>query len=194
MSLYQDAATIVKRLQLEMPVAIVLPDPISGSDFALTRENIFSALVVDAPNLVTDAQSLAANYGAMARAQRACERASANAEIAYRKWKAQRSEEFRKKNADRKITVAEVEESYRAHPDYESVSSTSVYYEKLAGLFDDLKQAFRIKGEMVKVTANLIGGDLAARYTEARVENRSESSGGLPPMPPPPSKPRRTPG
>lgn len=187
MSYYQDAATIVKRLQLEMPIAIKLPDPISGIEFELRRDNIFALLVVDTPNLALDAQSLAAQYGSMARAQRACERASANADISYRKWKAQRSEEFRARNKDRKVTVAEVEEAYRSHPDYETMSSTSVYYDKLAGLFDDLKQAFRIKGEMVKVSANLAGGDLAARYAE----NTAENAGGLPPMPSFPKPGRR---
>jgi hypothetical protein len=186
MNLTQEANVIVKRLQLEMPIEITLPDPISGANFTLSRENILSLLVIDTPNLALDSQSVAAHYATMARAQRACERAAASGEASYRAWKARTAEEFRKANKDRKITVAEVEEYYRGHEDYEKVSSLPNYYEKLAGLFDDLKRAFEIKSRLISSQVHMLGGELAA--------HRAESRGGeMPPMPTTPPLPRRTP-
>lgn len=179
MSHYQSVQQIVHRLRSELPLHITLPDPVSGADFTVVRENLFSDLVIDTPNLLQDAQSCAAQYLLMARCQRACERAAASSESAYVKWKAERSEEFRRRNADRKVTVDEATKYYQTHADYEQMNAAPTYYGKLAGLFEDAKEAFRIKSRLIEMTARYVGGATSTEHAASRVEDAP-----MPPMPP----------
>lgn len=168
-SVFVDAQTIVDRVRLHMPVNILLRDPISNAEFQVYRENILKSLVVDTPNIVIDAQQLAANYAEMARAQRACERAAALGERAFVAWKAKTAAEARaaaKAEGKAKITGAEAEEAYRTHPDYAEKAGVKEYYETLAGLFEDLKRAFDLKARMIEAQMRYFGGDMRMRRAE----------------------------
>ena len=71
------------------------------------------------------------------------------AEVVYRQWKAQRAIEAREAS-EKKLTGAQVEEAYRTHADYESMASEESRWHALAGLFDDLKWAVRMKSDRIR--------------------------------------------
>lgn len=216
-SVYASMGEIVKRLKLEMPLQVKIHDPITGHEVTLARENLLAMLVIDTPNLIYDSQWLSALYMEMARARRACERASAHADRQFVKWKAEIAAQARAK-AEKKLTGAEAEEAYRTHPEYEDRASVSAYYKTLADLFEDAMTAFQLKGRMIEAQSRILHGDFHARRVEDRAsaptpahgestEDLSEraaaaldTSGapaaptlpGMPPMPPAPParKPR----
>lgn len=172
-SIIASLADIVRHLRLEMPVVVKIHDPITSKECEINRDNLLGLLVVDAPNLAYDAQWLAALYMEMARARRACERASAVAERAFVKWKAQKAADARAAAAasGKKITVAEAEEAYRTHAEYEDRAGAQSYYATLASLFEDAMQAFQIKARMVDVVSRTMGGHGSIVRTEDRTED-----------------------
>lgn len=211
-SVYGSMAEIVKRLKLDMPVKVTIHDPITGAEVRLDRDNLLAMLVIDTPNLVYDSQWLSALYMEMARARRACERASAHAERQFVKWKAEIAAQARSKS-EKKLTGAEAEEAYRTHAEYEERASVSAYYKTLADLFEDAMQAFTLKSRMIEAQSRILHGDFHAKRVEDRAsapdretpessEDLSERAAGaldtvpgmtgtLPSMPPPPTrKPR----
>lgn len=215
-AIYASMAEIVKRLRLDMPVKVKIHDPITGQEVAIDRENLLGMLVIDTPNLVLDSQWLAALYMEMARARRACERASAHAEREFVKWKAEVAAEARK-SAEKKLTNDQAAEAYRTHPEYEKRAAVGAYYKTLADLFEDAMNAFQLKARMVDAQSRMLAGDFHARRTEDRTASRNEKSDessedlsaraaaaldtqagatatlplpGMPPAPPPPTTTR----
>lgn len=165
---------VVKRLRAEMPLTVTLPDVTSLGEFTVKRENILALLVVDVRDLVSDAQSVAMLYAECARAQRASERAAAAAEREFTSWKSQIAGEARRKGGEKKLTVAEAEDAYRTHGEYTSKAGAVAYYEALAGLFEDLKQAFAIKARMIETLLRASG----AADRAFRVEGQFTGSHG----------------
>lgn len=193
---YTEASEIAKRLRSEMPISLTLHDPVSGQPYTIERDNILRMLVVDAPNIITEAQMVPLLYGEMARAQRACERAASSAERSFVGWKASVAAEARSKAAKEggKITNDAASEAYRTHPDYAEKANLATYYEKLAGLFEDFKKAFDIKGRMIEAVLRTHAGDFRAQRVHGnttemeseaqRVFQNSGTGGQVPPAPP----------
>lgn len=170
---FATAQEIVDRVKLHLPIHVTLIDPVGNTEFTIYRENVLRSLVIDAGDIVADAQMLAGQYGEMARAQRACERAAAAGERAFVSWKAQVAASARadaKKAGVVKITGAEAEEAYRTHPDYQKMADVQAYYSTLAGLFEDLKKGFDLKAKMVDATMRFLGGDMRMRKAEDTAE------------------------
>jgi hypothetical protein len=166
-AVYASMGEVVKRLRLNMPVVCTIHDPITGNEVRIERENLLGMLVIDTPNLVLDSQWLAAMYMEMARARRACERASAHAERDFVRWKAEVSAEARRKS-DKKLTNDEAAEAYRTHPDYERRAAVSAYYKTLSDLFEDAMNAFQLKAKMVDAQSRMLAGDFRAKRVEDR--------------------------
>jgi len=153
---------VVKALKADMPVRLTIHDPITGAEYSLDRANILQNLVVDVRDPWADAQTVAMHYAECARAQRACERAAAAAEREFVSWKAGIMRSAR--SGDKKVTVSEAEGAYRTHSDYAAKAATQDYFTSLAGLFDDLKQAFSIKARMIDaVLRGMTSADRAHR-------------------------------
>lgn len=168
---------VVKRLRAEMPVSLTLPDVVSGREFTVQRENMLALLVVDARDLVSDAQTVALLYAECARAQRSAERAAAAAEREFVSWKSQMAAEARRKSGEKKLTVAEAEDAYRTHYEYAGKAGAAAYYNALAGLFEDLKQAFAIKSRMIDTLLRASGAADRAFRVEDRGSNFSGNHG-----------------
>lgn len=169
---------VVKKLRADMPVRLTIHDPISGAEFTIERENMLAHLVVDVNDVLADAQTVAMFYAECARAQRACERAAATGEREFVAWKAYVSGEARRKSGDKKITVAETEDAYRTHKDYQTKAGVQTYYTALAGLFEDLKMAFSIKSRMIDaVMRGMSAADRAHRVETKGSESLSGDHG-----------------
>ncbi len=159
MSAYVRSAEIVRRLQLELPIEVELPDPWTGEPFVVKRSNILAMLTIDSHNLVFEAQPIPPLFAEAGRAARAAEYQAELAEIRYRKWKAQKAAECRKNAPEKKTakgakavrqgpTGDEITAFYQLHEDYEEMSGASARYRALAGLFSDIRLAFKLKGEL----------------------------------------------
>lgn len=176
-NLYVKPAKILEQLKLIMPIAVTLEDPISRAPVTLAYENLHQLLVLDVPNLMLESQVIANLYAEMARFQRAAEYRAARAEVAYRKWKSAKVDELRearkKAGAKEKApTVAEGEAYYRDHAEYEEKSEEPERWKAIAGLFDDLKWAFRMKSDHIKDASRTLAGYERAAGAEARAEER----------------------
>lgn len=143
---------LMDRVRTQMPINLTVPDPFSGQPIQVHREDVMRIMVIDGGNLLADGQVLAAHFVEFARAQRACEYSAEYAERGYKKWRAQRSNELRhsaKTKETKAPTVAETEDAYRVHADYERVSSEPARWLMLAGIFEDLKNAMQIKSRVL---------------------------------------------
>ena len=174
---YQRPAAILEKLKLEMKLAVQLEDPTDNSPIALAYENLHTLIVVDTENLVFEGQVIANLYAEMGRFQRAAEYAAAIAEAKYRSWKGQRSEELKaqRRTAKEKPPTAEAVESYyRDHADYEKMTSAAARYTAIAGLFEDLKYAFRMKSEVLRDQNRIVGGFERIENNADRLSTSSE--------------------
>jgi hypothetical protein len=158
-SAYVRSSEIVERLKLDLPVEVTLPDPWTGEPFTVKRENYLAILCIDSHNLLFEGQPIPPLYAEAGRAARAAQYQAELAEIQYRKWKAQRSAELREKAPEKKTasgkpaakqgpTVQQIENFYRTHEDYEKMASASKRFEALAGLFQDIRNAFSFKSKL----------------------------------------------
>jgi hypothetical protein len=158
MTAYVRSHEIVERLKLAMPAHLTLIDPMSGESFEIHRDNYLSMLVIDSHNLLFEGQPLPALYAEAGRACRAAEYAHDLAEVRYKRWKAQRAAEFRDKRKEGKgPTVAEVEEFYRCHEQYEAMAMDPKRWSAIAGLLEDVRDAFGIKQRIQHDQTALLG-------------------------------------
>lgn len=176
---YVPAAEIVRRLKLSMPVHLDgLTDPL-GNEFSIHRDNLMTLLTTDLDALSLDSQSIAPFYMEMARAQRSCEWAADHLDTRYVRWKAQRAEELRSKS-EKRPTVAEVENFYRNHDDYEDMANGPKALRTLAALFGDAKNAFLMKARAQESQSRMTAGfERAIRYDDQEsrlgdLENEAE--------------------
>jgi hypothetical protein len=158
-----------------MPIHLEgLIDPL-GNEFAIDRDNLMALLTTDIDALPFDNQSVSPLYMEMARAQRACEWGGEQLGVRFVRWKAQRAAELRSKREDageKKPTVAEVEEFYRCHDEYEEMAMAPKSLKVLADLFFDAKNAFLMKARSQEQQSRLTQGhEQAMRYDnqEARL-------------------------
>jgi hypothetical protein len=159
-------AEIIRRLNLHMPIHLDgLIDPL-GNEFSIHRENLMALLTTDIDALPFDSQSLAPLFMEVARVQRSCEWAAEQLTIRYVQWKAAKAKECREK-ADKKPTVAEVEEYYRTHEEYEEMASAPKSLEALGRLFADAKEAFAMKARAQEKQFRLVAGhEQALRFDD----------------------------
>jgi len=205
MALHQKPEKILEYLRLLMPVSMSFSDPLGGPAITVEHANLHALLVIDADRLAVEGQQIANIYAEMARYQRAAEYAADIAEVRYVKWKSAEELRFRasrtqvadepedtappdaaegkKKKAtkaDPRPTVAEAEAAYRDHPDYERMSVEPKRLRAIAGIFEDLKWAAKMKSEHIREAAKLLGGymatDRAADPPEARPEENAMSA------------------
>lgn len=162
-----------ERLKLSFPFQVTLPDPVTNRPFTVSRQNLFDMLLIDSGQVEFESQTIPVLYAEMARCQRGAERAKAAAEIAYRKWRSGVAREFREKSKT-KVTEKAVEEAYRTHEDYETYSDRPNYFGSLISLFGDLKEAFKLKGEMVKAHSWTQRSYEDSHVDESRVQARLE--------------------
>jgi succinyl-CoA synthetase beta subunit len=174
---YANPKKLLKQLKLSMPVAVTLEDPVSGSPITLAYENLHSLLLVDVNALVLEEQVIASLYAEMARFQRAAEYAASKADGRYRAWRAQIQDEAReeaKASGKKAPTVKALEDAYRGHADYDAKSNEGKRLEAIAGLFDDLKWAFRMKADVMREQSRIIGGYESVERAEAAVAAEQE--------------------
>lgn len=171
---YRRAAEIVRRVRMEMPVKVALTDPVTGQPFEVDRANVLEALTIDTAVPELEAQTVASMYALFGRAQRAAEYAAALAEAHYVAWKSGVARDARK---ERKITKDEAEEAYRTHPEYVERQTQSDRYKALAGLFEDVKKGFSIKGEQLRSIIGMQRGHDMARASEDEAEMRLSTLG-----------------
>lgn len=188
MALHQKIEKLLENLRLVMPARATWDDPLGGPPVVCDHANLHALLIVDADNLPIEGQLVSNLYAEMARYQRAAEYAADIAEIRYVKWKSAKELEYRaarastgdvpasepepsaegeKKKAAKapkaaRPTVAETEAAYRDHPDYERMSLEPRRLRAVAGVFDDLKWAFKMKSEHIREAGRLLGGYLGA--------------------------------
>lgn len=172
------AAELVRYLRSSMPLRCTLPDPITGEPFEIDRDDLLAQLVVDTPYLHQEAQLVAAQYALFSRAKRAAELAAERADFQYARWKAQQGAYLRSKG---KATVAEVEEFYRGHEDYERMSAEGAKLRALAGMLEDVQKAFQIKSNMIKEQYGALRGSNSVHATEDRVPETWRVPNGPPP-------------
>jgi len=166
---YASSAAIIRRVKLEMPISVTYEDPFTGGPMTMHRENVLALLVVDTHNLIVEGQACAALYAEMGRFARAAQLAADKAETRYRKWKAQMRHECASKSEPKKTasgklaskqgpTGDEVETYYRTHADYEAMANEPRTLGAQAGIFEDLRWAFKLKGETHSDQVKLLGG------------------------------------
>jgi hypothetical protein len=183
MSMLKPTAILAK-LRLQMPLAVTIEDPLSRQPIAVSYDNLHSLLVLDSEHLVLEGQIIANLYAEMARLQRAAEFEAAKAEGRYRSWKVQMVEELGQNIPEKKTqagkraskqgpTTAEGESYYRAHADYARVSSEPPRWRAIAGFFDDLKWAFKIKSQMMTDQSKIIAGYESTVRAEGQTERLS---------------------
>ncbi len=144
-----DRAELSVQARNAMPLRLELVDPVNGQTFVVEKGDVLSALRINPSKILEEASIVSRQYAEFARAQRACEARAGRAEVVYRQWKAQRAIEAREAS-EKKLTGAQVEEAYRTHADYESMASEESRWHALAGLFDDLKWAVRMKSDRIR--------------------------------------------
>lgn len=171
---YRRAAEIVRRVRLELPVHVVLTDPVNHEHFEINRANVLEALTIDTSVPELEAQTIASLFALFGRAQRAAEYAAALAEAQYIAWKSQIAKEAR---AGKKITVAESEEAYRTHPEYVERQTQPDRFRALAGLFEDIKRGFAIKGEQLRSIMTMQRGHELTHASEDAVARRLDTIG-----------------
>lgn len=186
-NLYMKPAKILEQLNLAMGVMLTIEDPIARTPITISYENLHSLLLIDVGNLVFEGQVVSNLYAEMARFQHAVEWAADRADARYLQWKAQQTDAFRAKRsaqpapaaepeapaegddagkkkgkkapaAPKAPTVAEAEAAYRGHADYEKMSLEPKRLRAIAGLFEDLKWAFKMKSEQMRDASKTVGG------------------------------------
>lgn len=154
-------ADIIKRLNLYLPIHLEgLIDPL-GNEFSIRRENLMALLTTDIEALPFDSQSIAPLFMEMARAQRSCEWGAEQLRTRYVQWKALKGKELRQAREaadEKKPTVAEVEEYYRTHAEYEEMAMAPASLDTLALLFSDAKDAFLMKSRAQDKQFRLVAG------------------------------------
>lgn len=146
---------MIERMRASLPLALQLPDPVTGEPFTVNRDNVLALLVVDVDNLVLESQTAAMLFGEMARVHAATKLAKDQADVVFRRWKAAKSAEARRvldngmtagKNPVKKPpTKEQIEEFYRLAPDYDAEYSKANRAGVIVGLLEDLKEAFKLK-------------------------------------------------
>jgi hypothetical protein len=170
---YASSATIIRRLKLELPVSVTYEDPFTGEPITCHRDNMLALLVVDTHNLVVEGQTCAALYAEMGRFARAAEYAAGKADTAYVRWKAEKANEARGKSKA-KLTKEQVENFYRTHDEYEQYANEPKKLLAQAGLFEDLRWAFKLKGETHSDQTRLLGGHERTMRKDDEVERLAE--------------------
>lgn len=134
-----------------MPVKLDYVDPFTSQPTVLYKEDLIRLLVPNVHDLVSDAQVLPPLYVELSRAQRACEFSAKFAEARYRQWKSDLANKARDaaKKKEEKFTEAMGEEAYRTHKDYAAMSSESSRWELYASLLSDVKEAVKLKGQLL---------------------------------------------
>ena len=163
---YVSVAKLKERLNLHFPVSITLPDPITGEDWVIQRDDIYNLLLSDPSQLMLEGQTVASLFLEAARMQRACARAGETAAVSYRRWRSQISNQFVASH-DKKPPDKMIESYYRAHEHYEHYSSQPDFWKNLANLFGDLKEAFQIKSRMLGSHERQMSGYEGTRKVEA---------------------------
>lgn len=169
------------------PVQLTLEDPQTQQPISMSYENLHLLATIDLQSIDLESQIITNMYIEMARMERAAEWECRRAEGRYRRWKAQMAEELRtdpdrpekktasgKKAAKQGPTSAEIEEYYRSHADYEEYSNAPARWETVAGLFKDLKWAFKMKSEHLLSMAQYVGGFEGTTRNEQAVGERLE--------------------
>ncbi len=159
---FASVAAIKSKLKLSFPLNIKLPDPVTGEDWTVVRDDIYNLLLSDPSQLLLEGQTVAALYLEAARMQRACSRAANKADVAYRQWRSQIANAFvaaeKAENDGKKPPDKSIEAHYRAHQHYEHYSSVPDFYKNLANLFSDMKEAFKLKAKMIDSAGHLMAG------------------------------------
>lgn len=179
MSMYAKSAEIIRKVRLEFPVQLTVPDPITGREFTIDRDNLLSLLVVDSGNIFIEGQTVAALFAEMARCQRACELACARAEVEFRRWKAAMVKSYRAmaEAEGKRGTDKGSEAYYRSHDDYKQFANLPNYYKTLGYLFMDLKEAFSIKARVLESQSRMMGQhEHVLSREESTASDRTEST------------------
>lgn len=174
---YPNPKKLLKQLKLAMPIALTLEDPVTGGPITIGYENLHSLLIVDVNALVLEEQVISSLYAEMARFQRASEYAAARADGRYRSWRSQVQDDAReaaKKAGKKAPTVKALEDAYRSHPDYDEKSNEGKRLEAIAGLFEDLKWAFKMKAEMMRDQSRIVSGFEGAVREEHEAERMQD--------------------
>jgi hypothetical protein len=185
---YAKRQEVLEMLRSTLPISVSYEDPMQwgpGSKITCKRDDLIAMLAVG-DDVVADSQWIAALYAEMARFERAALLSAEKADMGYRRWKAQKSAEFRAKAKDKK-TQAEVESSYRADKDYEEQSLRPEIFRAQAGVFQGLKEAFAIKAKMLDAAVRNMRSHEQALRTEvssdrfsdlAQLQREAESAAG----------------
>jgi hypothetical protein len=144
---------LVERLKTSLPLAMTLPDPVTGEPFVVNRDNMLALLVVDADNLVLESQTVAMLFGEMARVHAAAKLAKEQADVEFRRWKATKAAEGRRvldngedsKGKKKPPTKEQVEDYYRLDPEYEDAYRRTNRASVIADMVADLKKGFELK-------------------------------------------------
>lgn len=158
MSYYMHVDDLKKRLRLSMPTKVTLPDIVQGGNFTINRADLMDLLLINPESLVLESQAIPALYAEMGKMQRCAKKAADEAATAYRTWKQVQSKHFKAQHPDKKPTGAAVEEYYRTLADYANMSNAESYFLNLSYLFGDLKDAFKLKADLVRSNQNYIQG------------------------------------
>ena len=140
---------------------------------------MLSLLVIDSGNIFLEGQTVAALFAEMARAQRACERMCARAEVEFAAWKAHMVRAFKAQMeaSGKKSTDKDAEANYRAHADYKQHAHLATHYKFLGFLFSDIKEAFSIKAKMIAAQSRMMEGHEHATSAElATDDDQGEST------------------
>lgn len=171
------SADIIRQLKLHLPVHVVYPDPFGGTPVECRRDNLLALLVVDSADIITEGQYVAALYGEMGRLANAAAFAAERQEAEYRRWQAIVSNEYRLttfKNAKKNPTVDETKNHYRSLPEYDARKVASVQLRAQAKIFEDLREAFAIKGRIIAEHSRVLRGYEAAARTEVTVDDQMQ--------------------
>ncbi len=182
---------LIEKLQVQLPMAMEYPDPITGEPFVVNHDNLLSLLVVDVDNLVLESQTVAMFYGEMARVHAAAKMAKEQADVVFRQWKAGKAAEARRtldggetaKGIKKPPSNTQVEEYYRGHSDYDAEYRKANRAGVIVDLLADLKTAFQMKqraiGDLHRVT---FGHDRVATAEDRMAELAAASEAVAMPM------------
>lgn len=154
-------AEIIRTLKLHMPVHVSYPDPFGGPPVVCQRDDVLRLLVVNSSDIIHEGQYVAALYAEMGRLASAAEFAAEFAEAEYKRWQASVSAAFRaqrEKSGGKGPTVAEVEDHYRAHAEYEAQKTSPLRFKAQARIFEDLREAFNIKHRIIAEHSRVLRG------------------------------------
>lgn len=174
MAFTPSSADVLKRLRLNFPINVQIPDPLkAGQQVELSKENLFSMLVIDGRAVDLELQAIPAQFMLAARAHRAAEKAAAACEAQFRAWKSTKMNEYAALKQG-KSTVSEREDYYRASPDYATWNEQIQHWAFLVGLMDDLKAAFSMKSFSLRSMSRTADNAASTYTTEAREKLSNE--------------------